>query len=663
MEKLEYIKTILLIDDDDVDIMAFNRAIKKTNLSVNVESLESADEVFDNLPEIILKFDCIFLDYQLPGTDGLQILKRFRQTGVTAPVIITTSQGDEKIAVEMMKAGAFDYFPKSDISPSKLIQVLKTVENLTAIKRQSERIENELKEREVFINKLTENSPNIISVYDLNENRYVYQNRSFFYLLGYSRQEIEELNTINTSEFLHEDDLEKYEQHKDILKYLRKDEIFEGEYRMKDKNGKWRWFIHRDISFKRNENGVVVQVLRTTMDITERKKNEVELLEAKQAAENASIAKAIFLSNMSHEIRTPMNAIMGLTNLLLQEDLPNQVIENLKSIHQSSENLLIIINDILDFSKIEAGKITLEKIDFTIRGVIDHLFKTLVHKFKEKGINFLLEFDEHVPEVVKGDPYRLNQILMNLTGNALKFTMQGEVKIAIQLLSDNQEEVKVRFMIKDSGIGIPESHIHSIFENYIQGSGDIARNFGGTGLGLTITKQLVDLQKGEIYVKSEVGKGSEFVFILSFPKSDKKMMDESQATRIEKPNLKDKKILVVEDNKINQFVIRQILEKCGATIICADNGQLCLDLLNTNDFFCIFMDLQMPVMDGYEATRVIRSDTENVFRQSIPIIALTADALIETRKKVLQSGFNDFLTKPFKEFELFQMINKYLKHS
>lgn len=663
MKALEFVKTILVIDDDDIDIMAFKRAIKKTNMNVVVNSMESAEEVFNNLPEIISSYDCIFLDYQLPGTDGLRILKKFRQTGVTAPVIVTTSQGDEKIAVEMMKAGAFDYFPKSDISPSKLIQVLKTVGDFAHINRQNQLIETELKERETFINKLTENSPNVISVYDLDEDSYVYQNRSFLYLLGYSRSEIDEIGVSDISSFMHDDDRSKYNLHKDTIKYLRKDEIFEGEYRLKAKNGDWRWLIHRDISFKRKENGEVAQVLRTTMDITERKKNELDLLEAKQAAENASVAKAIFLSNMSHEIRTPMNAIMGLTGLMLQEELPPNVIENLNSIKQSSENLLIIINDILDFSKIEAGKINFEQIDFSIKSVIDHLMKTLAYKFREKGIDFQLVYDDRLPEVVIGDPYRLNQILMNLTGNALKFTRQGEVKIITELVSEDEHHVKIRFVVKDTGIGIPGNLIHSIFESYIQGSGDTSRNFGGTGLGLTITKQLVDLQKGDIYVKSDLNKGSEFVFTLSFPKSTKKLIDESQAARIEKPVLSGRQVLVVEDNHINQLVIRKILEKCGAEIYLANNGQECIDLLKSTRFFCIFMDLQMPVMDGFEATKIIRENSETTNQQNIPIIALTADALIETRKKVMQSGFNDFLPKPFKEFELFQTLNKYLNNN
>jgi CheY-like chemotaxis protein len=221
----------------------------------------------------------------------------------------------------------------------------------------------------------------------------------------------------------------------------------------------------------------------------------------------------------------------------------------------------------------------------------------------------------------------------------------------------------VKFDVKDTGIGIAANRLNSIFESYIQGAGDISRNFGGTGLGLTITKQLIDLQKGEIYVKSKPDVGSEFVFVLTFRRSDKKLNDESHTIRNEKPNLKGLNFMVVEDNKINQFVIKQILEKCGATVTLAENGQLCIDLLKENDIFCIFMDLQMPVMDGFEATRIIRSSAGNVHLQNIPVIALTADALIETRKKVLQSGFNDFLTKPFKEYELFQMINKYLKQS
>ncbi len=660
MKALEFVKTILVIDDDEIDIMAFRRAIKKTNMNVVVNSMESAEEVYQHLPEISTTYDCIFLDYQLPGTDGLSILKKFRHIGVIAPVIITTSQGDEKIAVEMMKAGAFDYFPKADITPSKLIQVLKTVGDLAQINRQNKIIETELKERETFINKLTENSPNIISVYDLDENRYVFQNRTFLSLLGYSRSEIDETDPGDINGYLHDDDRAKYFLHNDTVKYLRKDEIFEGEYRLKAKNGDWRWLIHRDTSFKRKENGEVAQVLRTTMDITDRKKNELDLLEAKQAAENASVAKAIFLSNMSHEIRTPMNAIMGLTGLMLQEELPPNIIENLNSIKQSSENLLIIINDILDFSKIEAGKINFEQIDFSIKSVIDHLIKTLAYKFREKGIDFQLVYDERLPEVVIGDPYRLNQILMNLTGNALKFTRQGEVKIITQLLSEDKSQVKIRFTVKDTGIGIPRNLIQSIFESYIQGSGDTSRNFGGTGLGLTITKQLIDLQKGDIYVKSELNKGSEFIFTLSFPKSNKKFIDESPAARIEKPILTGRHVLVVEDNQINQVVIRKILEKCGAEIYLANNGRECIDLLKTENFFCIFMDLQMPVMDGFEATRIIRDNSEKTNQHNIPIIALTADALIDTRKKVMKSGFNDFLSKPFKEFELFHTLNKYL---
>ena len=492
--------TVLLIDDDDIDLMAFERTLKKTGFNYQLDSFGSAEEALLGLTGKANTYDCIFLDYQLPGTDGLALLKKIRETGIATPIVINTSQGDENIAVAMMKSGAFDYFPKSDITPTKLMQVLQSAREIMRVVKQKLEIEQELRDQENFVRMLTQNSPNIIAVIDIDKNKPVYFNRSPYPDLGYKPSETGSFAAFCEESLVHSDDLERINRDFEKLKWLAKGEVVETEYRLKRADGQWHWFMNRDTEFRRGSSGFVKQVLRTIIDIHQRKNSELELLEAKQAAENASVAKALFLSNMSHEIRTPMNAIVGLTDLLLQEKVEGQVLENLNSIRQSADNLLVIINDILDFSKIEAGKLVFEFIDFSIRNIVEHLLRTLDYKFREKGIGFHAVIDPKLPEVLIGDPFRLNQILINLVGNALKFTNQGQVKILVNLLNAANGEFNVRFSIKDSGIGIPKSRLNTIFEQFNQGSADVARHYGGTGLGLAITKQLIDLQNGEMYV-------------------------------------------------------------------------------------------------------------------------------------------------------------------
>lgn len=652
--------TVLLIDDDDIDLMAFERILKKTGFNYQLDSFGSAEEALLGLTGKANTYDCIFLDYQLPGTDGLALLKKIRETGIATPIVINTSQGDENIAVAMMKSGAFDYFPKSDITPTKLMQVLQSAREIMRVVKQKLEIEQELRDQENFVRMLTQNSPNIIAVIDIDKNKPVYFNRSPYPDLGYKPSETGSFDAFCEETLVHADDLERINRDFEKLKWLAKGEVVETEYRLKRADGQWHWFMNRDTEFRRGSSGFVKQVLRTIIDIHQRKNSELELLEAKQAAENASVAKALFLSNMSHEIRTPMNAIVGLTDLLLQEKVEGQVLENLNSIRQSADNLLVIINDILDFSKIEAGKLVFESIDFSIRNIVEHLLRTLDYKFREKGIGFKSVIDPKLPEVLIGDPFRLNQILINLVGNALKFTNQGQVQILVNLLSAANGEFNVRFSIKDSGIGIPKSRLNTIFEQFNQGSADVARHYGGTGLGLAITKQLIDLQNGEMYVESEEGVGSVFSFHLMFKESKRANLEPDAVARAEFPELRDCTFLVVEDNLINQRVIKQVLEKCNANVLLANNGKIGLEILGAQKCNAVFMDLQMPEMDGYTATELIRSGSLPGVDVGIPIVALTADALPETRTKVLLSGFSDFLPKPFRKEDLFVVIGKLL---
>jgi CheY-like chemotaxis protein len=284
--------------------------------------------------------------------------------------------------------------------------------------------------------------------------------------------------------------------------------------------------------------------------------------------------------------------------------------------------------------------------------------RTLDYKFREKGIGFQAVIDPNLPEVMIGDPFRLNQILINLVGNALKFTNQGQVQILVTLLKGVAGELKVRFAIQDSGIGIPQSRLNTIFEQFNQGGADVARHYGGTGLGLAITKQLIDLQNGEMFVESVEGEGSVFSFHLKFKESKHATLEPDAVTMAEFPDLKDYIFLVVEDNLINQRVIKQVLEKCNAKVLLANNGKIGLEILGAQKCDAVFMDLQMPEMDGYIATELIRSGSLPGVEVGIPIVALTADALPETRTKVLQSGFSDFLPKPFRKEDLFVVISK-----
>ncbi|MCB0820844.1 MAG: response regulator, partial [Bacteroidetes bacterium] len=408
-----------------------------------------------------------------------------------------------------------------------------------------------------------------------------------------------------------------------------------------------------------DENGIVTGVAVYGQDITFRKQAEREILEAKFEAERVAKAKSEFLSNMSHEIRTPMNAIIGLSELLLKENLSDKQLENMKSIKYSADNLLVIINDILDFSKIESGKIEFENVNFDLYLKVQEIKKTFVFKAEEKGINLKFTIDERIPHFLTGDPFRLNQILLNLLSNAIKFTTQGTVSLKVTMIEEREDDVELMFEVIDTGIGIPKDKLASVFESYTQAYTDITRRFGGTGLGLAITRQLVTMQNGDIYLDSEVGKGTTFTVKLSFARGETEEFaspDEAIAELLEKRDFEEMPVLLVEDNIMNQFVANQVLELWNIKVDFASNGLEATDMLKEKDYALVLMDLQMPVMSGYEATAFIRDRTNRLRNPDIPIIALTADAFPETKKKVLEAGMNDFVTKPLEQNDLYNKI-------
>ncbi len=398
-----------------------------------------------------------------------------------------------------------------------------------------------------------------------------------------------------------------------------------------------------------------------SQDITERILFEEELKEAKIKAEAGAKAKSAFLSNMSHEIRTPMNVIMGLTNIVLQDNLSAKSRENLRTVKSSTENLLGIINDVLDISKIEAGKVSLEEKDFDLFELLKDIERVFSFSTKEKKLYFNVNMADNMPKIVKGDRLRLNQILINLLGNAFKFTNNGGVTLMVNVLEENLNFDVLKFVITDTGIGIPAGQQESIFESFTQAFSDKAKKIQGTGLGLAITKQLVELQNGRVYVKSELGKGSDFIIELPFLKANATQIISENIIQNNKQgqvSLKGMRILLAEDNLLNQFVAQQILAEWQVVLEIANTGVEVLEKMAKQDFDVILMDLQMPEMSGFEAAEYIRTKLfapEN----SIPIIALTADAFQETRQKALEMGINAVVTKPFQAEDLFNAIAQF----
>ncbi len=430
-------------------------------------------------------------------------------------------------------------------------------------------------------------------------------------------------------------------------------------------------------SVYKDEQGNVLGAVMVARDITEQKRIEREFIEAKifaelattiaeeekNKAQNATIiaeeavkSKQQFLSNMSHEIRTPMNAIIGFTKVVLKTDLTVKQKEYLNAIKISGDALIVLINDILDLAKVDAGKMQFEQIPFKLRSSIAAMLHLFESKIQEKNLKLIREFDPAIPEVLVGDPVRLHQIILNLISNAVKFTSKGKITVIVKLIEEDDVKVILEFAIFDTGIGISESKIETVFENFQQATSGTSRLYGGTGLGLAIVKQLVEPQGGSIKVESIVKEGSTFSFRLPFLKTKAEAQTELEILELDN-DIKNLKVLVVEDMALNQLLMKTVLDDFGFERDIAENGKIAIEKLENNTYDIILMDLQMPEMNGFDATEYIR----NTMKLTIPIIALTADVTTVDLEKCKAVGMNDYLAKPIDERLLYSKIVSLIK--
>ncbi|MFK5959513.1 MAG: ATP-binding protein [Lutibacter sp.] len=517
---------------------------------------------------------------------------------------------------------------------------------------------NDWKKKEDIKNqsdKIIENVDSLIMVSN-QKGEVIFASPSVKKMLGY---ETHEVMGDKWWEITYDDAYEAQKIKEAILDYVylgKKDFIDITKRKIKTSKGNYKWI---EWQLSKGVNGTFISV---GTDITNRILTDIELKKAKETAEEALVAKNDFLANMSHEIRTPLNAVIGFTDLLLETELTKEQKLHLQTMKNSGEILLSIINDILDLSKLDLGKLEVESIAFDLHQQLREIVKLMKIKSDEKDIVLDLVIDPNTPIEVIGDPTRLGQILLNLIGNAIKFTDKGSVTVSVKETINEDNQTIIYCEIKDTGIGIVSNKINTVFGAFTQAQSDTSRIYGGTGLGLTIVKKLVHLLNGDIKVESKFGRGSNFKFSIPFKKGNNKgnLKDTIQDVSMDEPlNLS---ILLVDDNKTNQLLGKTRLERWGCTVDLANNGIEGVKKTQQKIYDVILMDIQMPVMDGYEATKIIKNDiSEEVGK--IPVIAMTAYTSKNDIKRAINAGMDDYIFKPFKPKEVYKLLHKYIKVS
>lgn len=631
---------ILIVDDREENIIALTALIQRED--VNIITTTSPNEALKLAWENNISIALV--DVQMPDIDGFELVDMLKANPRTKDILVifvTAISKESKYAVKGYNAGGIDYLYKPldpYITAAKVDSFIQLATAQNLIKQKNEELENFA----IVIN----NCADIICAIDAKNLRIKTASQAVEKVIGYKQSEFVDKKI---SDFVDEDFQQDFIAHLNKIPKSKTTTSFET--RFVNFTGEKIWFECR-VTYK---TGIF---FLNASDISHQKEYATELLQAKDEALKAKKVKEVFLANMSHELRTPINGIIGISNLLQNTELTAVQLEMVKLLEISSQSLLGIVNDILDISKIESGKFSIVNRDINLKELLKSVTDILRFKADEKLIELKLEVSPEVPHYIIADALRLNQILMNLLSNAIKFTNKGAVTLRVTQESMRENAVNLKFEIIDTGIGIPKNRLANVFESYEQADEETAIKYGGTGLGLTIVKKLVDLMNGELSVESVVGRGSVFTFTTSFN------LHQDNAGLMIKFNqglapFKGVKILIAEDNLVNQFMVNKILKSWEVETYTVDTGFKAVEILQKQDFDLILMDTHMPEMGGFEATRKIRSEFQSP-KKDIKIISLSAAILEEEKEAALAAGMNEILTKPFVLEDLHRIISKVL---
>lgn len=634
---------ILIVDDREENIISLKAILERNDIRIfsTTSPNEALKIAWENPISIAL------VDVQMPEMDGFELVEMLKSNPRTKNILtifVTAISKEAKYAVKGFGTGAVDYLYKPldpYITSAKVDSFIQLARYQEEIKKKNEELQN--------FAAIIKNSADIICSVDVKNYCILTINPAVEKIMGFKHAELVGKSIID---FAIDDDKSDFVKKLGlIIKDNLESSTFELQFNTVSRNIIW---VECRIVYQNKTLFVNIS------DISPQKSYEQQLIKSKDAAEYGKKVKETFLANMSHELRTPINGIIGLTNLLSKTSLDEQQTGMIELLEISSQSLLGVINDVLDISKMEAGKFSIVRASNNLRDLINSVYGLLKFKADENDIEFLLEIAPDVPENILVDALRLNQILMNLLSNAIKFTEHGFVKLKVSVLRKQNEKVELEFMVEDSGIGIPAASLATIFDSFEQAGEETVSKYGGTGLGLTIVKKLVELKGGELSVSSQVGKGSIFSFanwyaVTDAPKEKVTFKSEKNLTQFE-----NVRILVAEDNLVNQFMLRKMLKDWNIEVEIVDNGRKVLEKLKQRYYDLILMDTHMPEMNGYETAKTIRIDFEEPER-SVPIISLSAATFDHEQQEAILSGMNEVLSKPFKPQELHKKISALLK--
>ena len=633
---------ILIVDDREENIVALEALLDRSDIHIfsTTSPNEALKIAWDNSIAIAL------IDVQMPEMDGFELVEMLKSNPRTRDIMVifvTAISKDAKYAVKGLGTGAVDYLYKPldpYITSAKVDSFIQLARSQAEIRRKSEELQN--------FALVVKNSADIICVIDAQSLAVQSINPAVERILGFSAESVKGKSVID---LVTEQQRAAFKRKLgEIINDNLATTVFEFQFNTFDKRTIW---AECRASYRNKA------IFLNISDVSPAKSYQEQLIKAKDAAESSKKIKETFLANMSHELRTPIAGILGLIGLFKKTELTDQQSNMLDLLDTSSQSLLGVINDVLDISKIEAGKFNIVRSPNNLHDLLNAVYNLLKFKADKKNIELILTIEPEVPKYIMVDSLRLNQILMNLLSNAINFTDRGYVKLTVTNIKDNHNRVKLKFIVEDTGIGIPSNKLSSIFESFEQADNDTSNRYGGTGLGLTIVKRLVELKGGELTVSSKVGNGSIFSFsnwfeVTQAPKQKDTKIDDTLLLPLHNVS-----ILVAEDNTVNQFMISKILKDWKVKVEIVDNGKKVLDKLKNNDYDLILMDTHMPEMNGFDATRAIRVDFDEP-KRSIPIISLSAASFPDEQNEAIAAGMNDLLTKPFQTQQLYAKIKKIL---